>query len=401
MNRSTRNKHSPGLSALGALTILAFSLLPGLPAHAEGALLGNILGSTTQLVDTALDPLTPGSSGTGDDTTTDEVFTLLDTTLSVLQPPNATPERSFAPIDRPGPALSVPLEKLQAAVSCTANAASASRNVALFVPGTTATPQEFSWNWFRALDSKGYPYCAVTLPNNAMSDAQISAEYIVHAVRHIREISDRPITLLGHSQGGTVARFALRFWPDLRPMVDDYIAFGATNPGSVVIRALCPPVLGCAPSLWQQISGSLFVSALNSGQETFEGISYTQIYTKTDEFVQPNLDDGGTTSLRDGPGRIANIAIQDICPLNVAGEHIAIGTYDATAYAIAMDAMNNDGPADPNRIRYSACSQVAMPGVDLTTLATNLATVNATIVQQLALAPKVPSEPPLKEYVFE
>lgn len=209
MNHSTRNSRSPGLNALRALTIFAFSLLPGLPAHAEESLLENILGSATQLADTALDPLTPGSSGTGDETTVDEVFTLLEATLGVLQPPGAALERSFVPIDRPGPTLSVPLEKRQAAVSCTANAAYASRNVALFVPGTTLTPQEFSWNWFRALDSQGYPYCAVTLPNNAMSDAQISAEYIVHAVRHVHEISGRRITLLGHSQGGTVARFAL------------------------------------------------------------------------------------------------------------------------------------------------------------------------------------------------
>ncbi|WP_246127389.1 hypothetical protein [Amycolatopsis rhizosphaerae] len=98
---------------------------------------------------------------------------------------------------------------------------------------------------------------------------------------------------------------------DLRSIVDDYIALGAINHGSVVVDAMCPPVVGCAPALWQQTYNSHYTQAMNSIQETFPGISYTNIYTRTDEFVQPNLDDHGTTSLHGGDGAITNVAIQE------------------------------------------------------------------------------------------
>ena len=306
----------------------------------------------------------------------------------------------YAPVDRPGPALDVPTAKLAASVECTANATRATRDVALFVPGTTLTPDEFAWNWFNALDDLGFPYCAVTLPNNAMTDAQVSAEYVVYAIRHVNRISGRKVDILGHSQGGTEPRFALRFWPDLRQMVDEYIAFGATNHGSPLIHALCPPALGCAPSLHQQLPNSDYIKAMNSRQETFPGISYTNIYTRTDEFVQPNLDDTGTSSLHGGGGRITNVAIQDVCPTDLASEHIAIATYDPVGYALALDALTHDGPADPARIAPSTCRKAFMPGVNPVTFATDLAALDATIARELALHPRVQREPAPKPYVF-
>jgi hypothetical protein len=54
----------------------------------------------------------------------------------------------------------------------------------LLVPGTTLTAEEnFSWNDERAFRSAGRPYCTVTLPHHAMSDIQVSAEYVVAAIR--------------------------------------------------------------------------------------------------------------------------------------------------------------------------------------------------------------------------
>jgi hypothetical protein len=305
----------------------------------------------------------------------------------------------FAPVDRPGPPLSVPAEQLKQSVNCTANATDARREVVLFVPGTTVTPQEnYGWNWFPALDKLGWPYCSVIEPNNAMSDAQVSAEYVVYATRYVHEISGRKVNILGHSQGGTEPRFALRFWPDIRSMVDDYIAFAATNHGSVAVIPLCPPVLGCAPSLWEQIYHSQYTEAMNSRQETFPGISYTDIYTRADEFVQPNLNGDGTTSLHGGGGAITNVALQDVCPADIS-EHLAAGTYPV-AYAIAMDALTHPGPADLARVSRAVCSQVFMPGVDPVTFATTYASVLATIARELALYPHVSSPPPLKPYVY-
>ncbi len=311
-------------------------------------------------------------------------------------PAGAATAPAFAPVDRAGPALSVPAAKLEAALVCTSNVARG-RQTVLFVPGTTVNPREdYSWNWFRAMDKLGRPYCAVTLPFNTTGDTQIASEYVVHAIREISATTRRKVQVIGHSQGGTEPRFALRFWPDLRTKVDDYIAFAATNHGSALIRGLCAP--SCTPALWQQIDGSDYISAMNSHQETFEGISYTAIYTWFDQFVQPNLDDTGTTSLS-GPGDITNVALQDVCPANTA-EHLAIGTYDPVAYALAMDALNHAGPADPARLADSVCSEVLMPGVDPRTFAMNFADASFQIGVSLTTDPRVDAEPALKSYTL-
>ncbi|GAA5113153.1 lipase [Haloechinothrix salitolerans] len=309
--------------------------------------------------------------------------------------------REFAPVNRPGPPLSVPKRRLAKSVRCTPDAPRAKRGVALFVHGTTVTPREnFGWNWFPAMDKLDWPYCSVKMPNNAMSDIQVSAEYVVHAIRHVYRRSGREVDVLGHSQGGNVPRFALRFWPDTRRMVDDYIGFAATNHGSLSVNTMCPPIAGCAPALWQQTLNSNYVRAMNSHQETFAGISYTNVYTRTDEFVQPNLDDTGTSSLRGGGGAITNIAIQDVCPANLTSEHIAVGTYDPTAYAIAIDALTHTGPAKPARVPGSACTQQFMPGVNPAEFPGNYASTMNTIANQLVTYPRVSAEPPLKPYVF-
>jgi hypothetical protein len=323
----------------------------------------------------------------------------LSATLAVGVGPAAAgqaPDTAFASVDRPGPALSVPTEKLRGALACTDNVGPG-RQTVLFVPGTTINPREdYSWNWFRALDKLGRPYCAVTLPFNTTGDAQIASEYVVHAIRVINARTQRKVQVIGHSQGGTEPRFAMRFWPDLRGKVDDYIAFAPTNHGSALIHGLCQP--SCTPALWQQLDGSDYIRAMNSHQETFAGISYTVIYTHFDQFVQPNLDDSGTSSLS-GPGDITNVATQDVCPVNTA-DHLSVGTYDPVAYALAMDALDHTGPADPSRIASSVCTEVFMPGIDPRTFATSYADLNAQIFVSLTLDPRVDAEPPLKPYTL-
>ncbi|MBB3053187.1 hypothetical protein FHS23_004230 [Prauserella isguenensis] len=337
------------------------------------------------------------------------IATALALFLSVLTMPSGSassimttePDHAFAPVDRPGPALSVPEAKLAKSLECTANAEHSEHGTVLFVHGTTMKPDEnFSWNWFRAMDKLGRPYCAVAMPNRGMGDAQISAEYVVHAVRHIHQATGRQVDILGHSQGGLVPRFAMRFWPDIRPMIDDYVGFGATNHGSFVVDALCLPPLGCSPSLWQQTATSNFTQATNSHQETFEGISYTNIYTHLDEFVQPALDDTGTSSLHTGDGRVTNVATQDVCPLGPPSEHIAVGTYDPVAYALAMDALNHDGPARPDRMSGAVCTEPFMPGVETLQFATEYVNSMSAVSKELILHNRKPAEPELKSYVF-
>jgi hypothetical protein len=312
--------------------------------------------------------------------------------------PGEVTAAGYAPLDAPGPPLDVPDSVLAASLRCSANLVEARQEAVLLVPATTATPREnYGWNYVPALDVQRIPNCAVTLPEHGMGDIQIAAEYVVYAIRRINAVTGRKVQVIGHSQGGLEPRWALRFWPDVRQRVDHYVAFAPPNHGSILVDALCVP--DCAPALWQQRYGSHLTEAMNSYAETFPEVSYTVVYTHFDDFVQPNLDETGTSSLRGPSANLRNIAIQDVCP-NDAADHVSLGTYDAVAYALAMDALTHAGPADPRRIDRSVCSQPFMPGVTPGTFATDYADAYSTLANQMATAAHVLAEPPLRCYVF-
>jgi triacylglycerol esterase/lipase EstA (alpha/beta hydrolase family) len=294
--------------------------------------------------------------------------------------------------------LTVPVKQLQSSLTCTANVPNARQNPVLLVAGTTMTPDvNFSWNYERAFTQQSIPWCAVTLPNHEMSDIQTAGEYIVYAIRHISALSGRKVDILGYSQGGMAPRWALRFWPDTRKDVDDFVAIDPSNHGTLDADAAC--TVGCAPAVWQQQTDSRFLQALNSGAETFAGISYTVIYSRADEVVFPNLDAAGSSSLHTGQGAIRNIAVQSICPADVS-DHLAMGSIDPVAYALAMDAFTHAGPADPSRISPTVCTSLYMPGVDPSTFLPEYLNYLSTAGTVMATYPHTQSEPPLGAYVY-
>jgi triacylglycerol esterase/lipase EstA (alpha/beta hydrolase family) len=302
----------------------------------------------------------------------------------------------FAPPNRPGPALSVPAAKLAAALRCSGPLAGAKHAPVLLVPGTTLNPStDFGYGWEPALAKLGWPSCTVDLPGNAMADIQTAGEYVVYAIRTMHAGYGGRIDIVGHSQGGMVPRWALRFWPDTRSMVDDLVGLSPSNHGTVDANGVC--AVPCAPSIWQQRKGARFLAALNSYDETFPGVSYTDVYTLTDEVVVPNLGPAASSSLHGGGGAITNVPIQQVCPTDVT-EHIGIGIYDNTAYAIALDALTHPGPADPARVSRTACLDPLMPGVDPATFAANYAATLAAVATTLASYPRVSAEPPLACY---
>lgn len=317
--------------------------------------------------------------------------------LMLIQGCGSSADPNFAAGEQASPAYSIPAEMLEASLACESDLALDMRSPVLLVHATTVDPEiNFAWNWMPVLRELQIPFCTVTLPNYAMTDIQESAEYVVYAIREMYRRGGRKVQIVGHSQGGLVPRWALRWWPDTRAMVDDLVAMGSPNHGSVVVTAIC--LAGCAPALQQQASDSDFVTALNADGETFAGISYTNIYSRLDEFVQPNLDDSGSTSLQTGEGMIRNVALQDVCPLDVS-EHLIVGTSSSAGYEIAMDALMHEGPADIDRVDRAACSRLLMPGVNPATFATDFSAASAQVVLQLALYPHTFEEPPLKCYV--
>ena len=197
----------------------------------------------------------------------------------------------YTPLNHRGPRLSVPSKQLRAALKCTASVASDSREPILLVPGTTMTPEvNFSWNYERALNALGLPYCTIELPNRAMSDIQVAGEYVVYALRKMSKFEgrrSRKVQVIGYSQGGMVPRWALRFWPDTRKLVDDDIGLDASNHGTITAESSCQNE-GCAPAVWQQRNNSAFFAALNSYAETFatDDAKYNQEIAET--FADPS-----------------------------------------------------------------------------------------------------------------
>ncbi|WP_433785668.1 esterase/lipase family protein [Actinomycetospora sp. CA-101289] len=313
--------------------------------------------------------------------------------------PVPQPAREYAPLDRAGPALQVGDGALAEALDCTADVDDASRPPVLLIPGTTLTAEEnFSWNYERAFATDDRPYCALTLPNHAMSDIQVSAEYVVAAIRAVHRRSGQRLAIVGFSQGGMIGRWALRFWPDTRAQVGEVVGIDPSNHGTLDAYPVCAAA-GCAPAFWQQQTLSAFTTALNSRAETFAGIDYTSLWTPTDEVVVPNLGPAPSSRLTTGEGRRANISTFDVCPGHVA-EHLSMGSFDAVAYALVVDALDHDGPAATRRIDRAACLAPFQEGVDPVAFPGNLASYVAGAGFQVATYPHVLTEPALAPYVL-
>ena len=83
---------------------------------------------------------------------------------------------------------------------------------------------------------------------------------------------------------------------------------------------------------------------------------------------------------------------------NVA-DHIKLVSYDAVGYALAVDALTHDGPADPARIDRGVCDEEFHPGVDAATFPTNCLNGVATAMHRQVTGERVDRESALRPYV--
>jgi triacylglycerol lipase len=255
------------------------------------------------------------------------------------------------------PAYSVPTHAMAAALSCPGGFTHPAHEPVLLVHGTASTPDEnWGWNYALVLPQLGWDVCTVALPGRALGDIQVSAEYVVYAIRAMYAATGRTVEILGHSQGPLEPRWALKWWPSLRSQVDDVVMMAGPNHGTAIANA----GLECTASCLQMKVGSKFLAALNAGGETPAGPSYTSIYSLTDELVQPEAP--APTAALSGA---SNILMQDVCPGRIV-EHVQFAS-DAAVFAVVMDAFTHPGPADASRIDRSVCSQTYFPGVNPST----------------------------------
>ena len=265
------------------------------------------------------------------------------------------------------------------------------RAPALLIHGTGVTAEEnWSWGYAKALRDRGHAVCTIDLPKRATVDLQDSLPITAAAIREIsRRGGGRRIAIVGHSQGASQAVLALRFWPRLAGMVDDVVGLaGAYDRGSEAIGARCPEG-ECPPPFWQFAPGSRFLASLATRAPP-AGPSITAIGTLHDTVVTPQPEANAVPGGR-------SMQIQDVCPgRRFAGEldHIHMAA-DAVAFALAVDALDHPGTADPARIPPSTCALDVYPEADAVKLATLAPKLMASF-QGEGAAPPAAREPRLR-----
>jgi triacylglycerol esterase/lipase EstA (alpha/beta hydrolase family) len=160
------------------------------------------------------------------------------------------------------------------------------------------------------------------------------------------------VDLVGHSQGGAMPRYYLRFLGGA-PKVHTLVGLAPSNHGTTLegLFTLAGFLPGAdafvgvlCPACEQQSAGSAFLTKLNSGGETVPGVNYTVIESANDEVVTPY-----TSAFLSGPS-VTNILLQQQCPLD-QGEHLSM-PYDHIADADVLNAL------DPAHQMTPACTPV-------------------------------------------
>jgi triacylglycerol esterase/lipase EstA (alpha/beta hydrolase family) len=160
------------------------------------------------------------------------------------------------------------------------------------------------------------------------------------------------VDLVGHSQGGMMPRYYLRFLGGAAK-VHTLVGLAPSNHGTTVdglftLAGFFPGAnafLGVlCPACEEQSAGSAFLTNLNAGGDTVPGVSYTVIESANDEVVTPY-----TSAFLSGPG-VTNILLQSQCSLD-QGEHLSM-PYDHIADGDVLNAL------DPAHAVMPACTPV-------------------------------------------
>src|SRR5882672_3920455 len=111
---------------------------------------------------------------------------------------SGTPSATGAKADFPDePALETDQARLDAALHCTPFQ-HADKPPVLLVHGTfTAGFEQYAWTYLPLLADRGFDVCIVTYPDRGLGDQQVSAEYVVNALRRMRAQSGRKVAVVG------------------------------------------------------------------------------------------------------------------------------------------------------------------------------------------------------------
>jgi triacylglycerol lipase len=191
-----------------------------------------------------------------------------------------------------------------------------------------------------ALARRGYCVFTFNYGNQGTGDIAHSAHELAGFVDRLLALTHaRRVSIVGHSEGGMMPRYYIRFLGGAAK-VSDLIGLSPSNHGTVNPLVLEGAALGCTACAQQQAIGSPFLDRLNTGDETPAPVDYTVIQTVDDLVVIPY-----TSAFLDGPAsRVTNVTLQARCPGDVSG-HLTIFA-DPVALQWVEDALARNGPAD-------------------------------------------------------
>jgi triacylglycerol lipase len=188
------------------------------------------------------------------------------------------------------------------------------------------------------LRNDGYRVTIWDLPNLGLGDIAETARAFRHHVDAVLSStgSDK-VDLIGHSQGGLVARYYVKYLGG-DETVDSLVSLAAPHYGTLEAN-IASFLLGFGTCLGavscQQMSvGSSFLAELNAGPDQIGEVRYTNLTTTLDQIVIPYTNGHLAT---DGYNR--NVTVQTKCPLRLVA-HITMAT-DGAVYSGIRQALRH------------------------------------------------------------
>ena len=202
----------------------------------------------------------------------------------------------------------------------------------IIVAGTTS-PAFANEPLAARMRADGYQVWIFELPGLGLGDIRDTARALNTFADGVRaQTGAARVDLVGHSQGGLVARQYVKSEGGAAE-VDSVISLGAPHYGTSVANIAsflgfgnCLGITACN----QMAVGSSFLNDLNAGDDTIGSVRYTNIFTNYDELVRPVTN----ATLRDGA---TNVRVQSQCWLRVVG-HLGL-ILDGTVYSGVQDAL--------------------------------------------------------------
>jgi triacylglycerol lipase len=208
------------------------------------------------------------------------------------------------------------------------------------------TFQDMTLSWsYISPKLKGDGYCVFALDFGRRGTAPIerSALQLSRLVKHVLKATHASrVSIVGHSQGGLVARYYIKFLGGRR-LVDDLVGIAPPNHG-LNPGPIFTPYLQRLPACLQgacieQVVNSQFLQKLNDGDQTPGPVAYTMIGTRDDDMVVPFT----STFLPAGP-RTTNVLLQRACPTDHP-DHLQL-LDDPFVLEWVENALGRPGPAD-------------------------------------------------------